>query len=279
MDVADLQLIDNVAKLGSFSAAAASQRLSQPAVSARIAALERTVGVSLFVRDSRGARLTPAGDRYLGYVRRSLRLLAEAARAAAAEDSEPVFTVGVPASYAPALTPPLLAAVCDRPLAVRTGHSNQLRADVLDGRLDVAVVTAGAVPAGLVNRHLADTSLVALAAQRRPADREHYAVHSWDQGVDAVVSELLGRGIPRTHISIVSPAATALSLAIHHHAIAVVPKLSATAELASGALKIQDQALSHLTARLEWIHPARADHIHYLDNLTVTVTANLNASD
>jgi DNA-binding transcriptional LysR family regulator len=276
MDVADLKLIDKVAKLGSFSAAAASQRLSQPAVSARIAAVERNVGVSLFVRDSRGARLTPAGDRYLGYVRRSLTLLAEAARAAVAEDSEPVLTVGVPASYAPALTPALLAAVCDRPLAVRTGHSNQLRADVLDGRLDVAVVTAGAVPAGLVSRHLTDTSLVALAAHQRPADRKHYAVHSWDQGVAAVVTELLGRGIKRTHVSVVSPAATALSLALHHHAIAVVPELSATAELTAGALTLRDEALPHLTARLEWIHPARA---HHLDNLTVTVATNLNASD
>src|SRR6266536_3580778 len=90
MDVDDLRLLEAVAAEGSFSRAAARLRFSQPSVSARIAAVERAIGAELFARDSRGARLTTAGERYLRYVRggvgggnahpdRLLRSLADAA--------------------------------------------------------------------------------------------------------------------------------------------------------------------------------------------------------
>ncbi len=260
MDIADLQLIDAVASRGSFTAAAAQLRLSQPAVSARVSAVERAVGASLFTRDSRGARLTPAGQRYLGYVRRCLHLLADGARAAAAERPDPIWTVGVPASYAPALAPILTAAAadCEWPLAIRADHSTALRVQLLDGRLDIAIATPGPLPDGLSSRHLLDTPVVAVASSpdRGEPDRR-YAVHSWHHGADAVISDLLGRGIPRTHISVVSPATTAIALALHHHHVAVVPRLAARAELTAGELTALDLRLPRLTATLEWLLPTR----------------------
>ena len=175
MDIADLQLIDAVASRGSFTAAAAQLRLSQPAVSARVSAVERAVGASLFTRDSRGARLTPAGQRYLGYVRRCLHLLADGARAAAAERPDPNWTVGVPASYAPALAPILTAAAadCEWPLAIRADHSTALRVQLLDGRLDIAIATPGPLPtgsrAGTSSTHPSSPSPAAPTAASRTA--------------------------------------------------------------------------------------------------------------
>lgn len=260
MDIADLQVIDAVASRGSFTAAAAQLGLSQPAVSARVAAVERAVGASLFIRDSRGARLTPAGQRYLGYLRRCLHLLADGARAAAGERPDPIWAVGVPASYAPALAPILTdaAADCEWPLSIHADHSTALRAELLDGRLDIAIATPGPHPDGMSSRHLLDTPVVAVASNPdRVGPDCRYAVHSWQESADAVISDLLGRGIPRTHISVVSPATTAIALALHHHHVAVVPKLTASRELTGGKLTILDLRLPRLTAALDWLLPTR----------------------
>ena len=262
MDLHDLQVLDAVAARGSFTAAAAQLRLSQPAVSARVAAVERTIGAALFSRDTRGARLTPAGQRYIGYVRRCLQLLADGSRAAAAERPDPVWTVGVPASYAPALAPVLVdaAAECGWPLTIRADHSRVLRSELLDGRLDIAITTPGAVPDGLVSRHLVDTPLVAVAT--RPdairSDRR-FAVHSWYETAETVITELLGRGVARSWISVVSPAATAVNLALRDaRNVAVVPELAAGVELASGALHPLDLQLPRLTITLQWLLPAKS---------------------
>lgn len=63
MDHRDLEYFLAVASHGTVSAAAASVFVSQPAVSRRIAGLERDIGVQLFRRTASGMRLTPAGER------------------------------------------------------------------------------------------------------------------------------------------------------------------------------------------------------------------------
>ncbi|MEU6714747.1 LysR family transcriptional regulator [Nonomuraea sp. NPDC046802] len=60
-DTAALRLFDEVARSGSFTAAAELLGYTQSAVSRRVAALERAAGGPLFERLARGVRLTPAG--------------------------------------------------------------------------------------------------------------------------------------------------------------------------------------------------------------------------
>lgn len=57
-----------VAKSGSISAAANNLFISQPAVSQAIKHLESALGVNLFLRTSKGVRLTPEGEMLYGYV-------------------------------------------------------------------------------------------------------------------------------------------------------------------------------------------------------------------
>lgn len=64
---------------GSFSGAAAKLGLTHGSVSRRIAGLEAWLGADLFERHGRGVRLTPAGQRFAGEVRRSLSGLAASA--------------------------------------------------------------------------------------------------------------------------------------------------------------------------------------------------------
>jgi len=73
-----------VAESGSVRAAAEELVVTQAAVSASLAALQKSLGVALVTPDGRGLRLTDAGASYARYARRVLGLLDEAARAAAA---------------------------------------------------------------------------------------------------------------------------------------------------------------------------------------------------
>ncbi|HZQ21734.1 MAG TPA: LysR family transcriptional regulator [Terriglobales bacterium] len=61
MELDQIETFLAVATFGGFHRAAEALRVSQPAVSARIKALEDSLGVSLFVRSSRGLTLSEAG--------------------------------------------------------------------------------------------------------------------------------------------------------------------------------------------------------------------------
>jgi DNA-binding transcriptional LysR family regulator len=79
--VAGLRVICEVARRGSFSAAADALGYTQSAVSRQVALAERVVGQSLFERHPRGVELTPAGDIVLRHGNAALAEL-QAARVA-----------------------------------------------------------------------------------------------------------------------------------------------------------------------------------------------------
>ncbi|MFC3166420.1 LysR family transcriptional regulator [Ciceribacter thiooxidans] len=67
MDIGVARTFLEVVKTGSFVGAAETLHISQTAVSARIRVLEEHLGRAVFVRNKAGARLTPAGDRFLRF--------------------------------------------------------------------------------------------------------------------------------------------------------------------------------------------------------------------
>jgi len=67
MDFKQIEAFINVAKYKSFSKAANSSFLSQPAISSHIASLEKDLKVQLFDRTSKEVVLTPAGESFLNY--------------------------------------------------------------------------------------------------------------------------------------------------------------------------------------------------------------------
>ena len=72
MDLQALQAFITVVDAGSFSQAAESLHLTQPAVSKRLANLESQIGTGLIDRGQRQLRLTEAGQRLLPHARRIL---------------------------------------------------------------------------------------------------------------------------------------------------------------------------------------------------------------
>ncbi|VWX56532.1 conserved hypothetical protein [Burkholderiales bacterium 8X] len=77
LDLATLRVVVAAAELGSISAASDRLQLAVAAASARVSALEESLGLRVFERSSRGVRLTPAGQLL---VRRGRELLADSER-------------------------------------------------------------------------------------------------------------------------------------------------------------------------------------------------------
>lgn len=77
MRLRNLHTFLTVARLGSFHAAAAKLHASQPAISARIAALEDELNVQLFSRDTRGTHLTARGTQLLPYAEKLIAISRE----------------------------------------------------------------------------------------------------------------------------------------------------------------------------------------------------------
>ena len=75
MDIGQLEAFLQVAAQRSFSRAAETLRLTQPSVTARIQALERDLGETLFERSGRGVSLTEAGTAFMPHAQRVLKAL------------------------------------------------------------------------------------------------------------------------------------------------------------------------------------------------------------
>jgi DNA-binding transcriptional LysR family regulator len=81
VDLDTVRTLVAAADLGQFQGAADSLEVTQQAVSKRIAALEKELGVRLFTRTARGVQLTIDGQAFLPHAR---ALLAAAERAVTA---------------------------------------------------------------------------------------------------------------------------------------------------------------------------------------------------
>lgn len=145
MDAADLRVFEAVARLGSMSRAATELNTVQSNVTARIRQLEDELGAALFHRSSRGVVLTDAGRRLLPYAAEAGRVLADARRAVAdtGTPSGPLVVGSLETTAALRLSPILADYVARYPevdLALRTGTTDEMVAEVLAHRLDGAFV-------------------------------------------------------------------------------------------------------------------------------------------
>jgi LysR family transcriptional regulator, low CO2-responsive transcriptional regulator len=100
-----------VAETGSVRAAAEQLVVTQAAVSASLAAMQRSIGLQLIRPDGRGLRLTSAGEEYAAYAHRVLGLLDEArvAAAAAADPERGELRIAAVTTAAEQIVPSLLS--------------------------------------------------------------------------------------------------------------------------------------------------------------------------
>ena len=134
-----------VAGARSFTAAASRLHLSQPALGGHVRRLEEHLGVTLFERHARGARLTPAGAAFLPRAQAVMAATEAAERAMEGfrGDAPRALRLGVSPTPGQLLVPELLrlSALGPTPLrlTLRQGMSDELAAEVAAGTLDAAL--------------------------------------------------------------------------------------------------------------------------------------------
>ena len=135
---------------GSFGRAADACRVSQPALSMQIKEMEGMLGAPVVERQARRIVLTPFGRRILDHATRVLEemyRLEEAARWR--EGLAGRLAIGVIPTVAPYLLPGLLARLRATDIAldvhVQEGKTARLLDDLMEGRLDAAIL---ALPSG-----------------------------------------------------------------------------------------------------------------------------------
>lgn len=135
-----------VMDLGSFSKAAKSLNIAQPALSQHVQKLEAALGSKLLDRTARGVTPTAAGREFSQRAREILALVSSAERRFRAEEKELFGEVrlGLPGSVCPVLAPPLLvkakAAFPEINLIVTELMSGDLADMLREGRMDAAVL-------------------------------------------------------------------------------------------------------------------------------------------
>ncbi|AJY76947.1 LysR family transcriptional regulator [Paenibacillus beijingensis] len=97
MDLSQLEAFLTVCRIRNFTKAAEHLHISQSAVTARIKALESSIGKVLFLRDNRNVNLTPSGIAFLPYAERMLRLFEES-KVTLSEDLENYIILSGPGS-------------------------------------------------------------------------------------------------------------------------------------------------------------------------------------
>ncbi|MET0419392.1 MAG: LysR family transcriptional regulator [Actinoplanes sp.] len=175
MDLEAVRTFVAVADAGQFQHAALDLRITQQAASKRVAALERDLGVTLFVRTARGTRLTLDGQTFLPHAR---ALLQAADRAAASvRPGDRTLRVDVlNRRIAPAMA--LQSFYRSRPGidldVVTLGDANvhtaveAVHAGHVDATFRAMPFPARDLPAGVVAERVLDDPLQLLAGPRHP---------------------------------------------------------------------------------------------------------------
>lgn len=173
-DLDSLQLLLRVAATGSLGRAAAQHGISQPAVSARIRAIEHLVGVPLVTRGARGSSLTPAGELVAGWAEQVLAAaeVLDAGAASLRGHSRSRLRVAASMTVAEHLLPGWLVHLSQqRPetqVSLRAMNSEEVAAAVLAGAVELGFVEGPQVAAGLDARVVARDQLVVVVAPGHP---------------------------------------------------------------------------------------------------------------
>lgn len=201
LEVKHLLLIRAIADEGGPTKAAARLHLTQSAVSHQLAELEGRLGVVLFSRVRRRLRLTAAGEKLLDASRRLLDELDQVERdlhrTGRAQRKSVRIAVESFTSYS--WLPSVVAAMAkERPL-IDVRIVPELRHDpisaLLDGKLDLAIVSTGAHDRDLVSVDLGEDEWTLILGVNHPL-----AKRPWLDAKDLQDELLLVHDAPRTDI-------------------------------------------------------------------------------
>jgi DNA-binding transcriptional LysR family regulator len=220
--LAQLRAFVAVARTGSVQRAADELYLSQPSVSAAVAALARELGVELLEREGRGVRLSPAGAAFAPYAREVLGLLGQGAQAAREAERPQSVRIRIAAVHTAGeyLLPPLLRAYRElhpeSALLLEIGNRQEVTSKVVAGEADVGVGGRPLVK-GLSGRPFLDNLLIVVGSEPTvDLAQATWLFREEGSGTRAAAERYLDeRGItPREHLTLGSNTAIKQALAL-----------------------------------------------------------------
>jgi DNA-binding transcriptional LysR family regulator len=144
-----LRALVTVVDLGGFRRAAEALHVTQPAISQQIRQLSTFIKEPVFLSTGRDLRLSSQGEELLGYARRLVAVNDEAVERFMPPTGEARLSIGIGDQLAEAL-PEILQSLSYRmphsQISVRTGLSETLEGQVVNGQLDLALLLQPRAP-------------------------------------------------------------------------------------------------------------------------------------
>jgi DNA-binding transcriptional LysR family regulator len=260
-----------VVKLGSFRGAAQRLNTTQPAISQRIAQLEREMGVKLLNRDHRVASPTPSGRQMMVYAEKLIGLRSEMmAEIGDRSAMRGVLRLGVAETIVYTWLPRLIKSVNttypNLSLEIEVDITPNLNARLQAQEIELAFVLGPLSGPGVRNRELCDYPVAFLASPslglgngplslRDLAKNPIITFARKTQPYDTVRALFNRPDLPPIRLHASASLATVIHMAVEGLGIAVIPAEIVENELADGRLQLLDTELKlpPLTFSASWL--------------------------
>src|ERR1700676_3609123 len=271
VDFKSLETFLWVVTLGSFRAAGDKLNTTQPAISQRIAQLEREVGVKLLNRDHRVASPTPSGRQLMVYAEKLIGLRAEMMSAVSDRSAmRGVMRLGVAETIVHTWLSRLIKSVNDAypnlSLEIEVDITPNLSARLLAQEIELAFMLGPLSGSNVHNRELCDYPIGFLASPSLGLGNGPLTVHDLatfpiitfprkTQPYEIVRSLFNRPDLPPIRLHASASLATVIHMAIEGLGIAVIPTAIVENELADGQLQLlsTDLKITPLTFSASWL--------------------------
>jgi DNA-binding transcriptional LysR family regulator len=260
-----------VVTLGSFRGAAQRLNTTQPAISQRIAQLEREMGVKLLSREHRMASPTPSGRQLMVYAEKLIGLRSEMmAEVGDRSATRGIMRLGVAETIVHTWLSRLIKSVNtaypNLSLEIEVDITPNLSARLLAQEIELAFLLGPLSAAGVCNHVLCDYPIGFLASPALGLGDAPLTVHDLakfpiitfprkTQPYEIVRSLFNRPDLPPIRLHASASLATVIHMAIEGLGIAVIPTAIIENELADGRLQLlsTDLKISPLTFSASWL--------------------------
>jgi DNA-binding transcriptional LysR family regulator len=300
----DFKLIETflwVVTLGSFRGAGQRLNTTQPAISQRIAQLEREMGVKLLNRDHRVVSPTPSGRQLMLYAEKLISLRAEMmAEVGDRSAMRGVLRLGVAETIVHTWLPQLIKSVNtahpNLSLEIEVDITPDLSTRLLAQEIDLAFLVGPLSASGVRNRVLCDYPIGILASPSlglgnrtlKVQDLAKFPIITFPRRSQPyeIVRSLFNRpGLSPIRLHASASLATVIHMAVEGLGIAVIPASIVENELADGRLQLlsTDLKIPPLTFSASWLESPDMLAVERVVDLAVKIAqgsaAIANASD
>jgi len=286
-----------VVKLGSFRGAAHRLNTTQPAISQRIAQLEREMGVKLLNRDHRVASPTPSGRRMMVYAEKLIGMRAEMmAEVGDRSAMRGVLRLGVAETIVHTWLPRLVKSVNEvypnLSLEIEVDITPNLSARLLAQEIELAFVVGPLSSPDVQNRVLCDYPIGFLASPAlglghgrvTRADLAKVPIITFPrktQPYESVRSLFNRPDLPPIRLHASASLATVIHMAVEGLGVAVIPSAIVETELADGRLQLlnTDLKIAPLTFAASWLASPDIVAVERVASLAVEIAQSSHSVD